>query len=207
MSTITVQTPALVNNNQPMDSNLINAPPMKQVVVPSKPRGRPKKVLTDDEVIDSEIRALEKNQRKLCREIAKATKVVNVDVAEPKTRGRPKKVHTPEELEAIAKELETKEQRKLDREIAKAAADAEPKRRVGRPKKVRTSEELEAIAKELEAKEQRKADRAVKKAAKEAEKAAKAVAMFQKRVEILAKRTVALDEYEAKWGLTYTGNN
>ena len=207
MSAITVQTPALNNNNQPMDSNLINAPPVKQVVVPSKPRGRPKKVLTDDEVIDAEIRALEKNQRKLGREIAKATKAANADVAEPKTRGRPKKVHTPEELEAIAKELETKEQRKLDREIAKAAADAEPKRRVGRPKKVRTPEELEAIAKELEAKEQRKADRAVKKAAKEAEKAAKASAMFQKRVEILAKRTVALDEYEAKWALTYTGNN
>jgi len=210
MSTITVQTPALVNNNQPMDSNLINAPPVKQVVVPSKPRGRPKKVLTEDEVIDAEIRALEKNQRKLAREIAKAakaTKVVNVDVVEPKTRGRPKKVRTHEELAVIANELETKEQRKLEREIAKAAADAEPKRPVGRPKKVRTSEELEAIAKELEAKEQRKADRVVKKAAKDAEKAAKAVAMFQKRVEILAKRTVALDEYEAKWALTYTGNN
>ena len=158
---VTAQTPAPIINVQSMDSNLINAPPVKPVMVPSRPRGRPKKVLADDDVIASELLKLEKNQKKVHKELVKAEKADEVTPSKP----------------------------------------------LGRPKKVRTPEELAVIAQELEAKEQRKVDRAAKKAAKEAEKAAKAFAMRQKRVEILAKRTVALDEYEAKWSLTYTGNN
>lgn len=88
---------------------MLTAQPIK------RPRGRPKKIRTPEELAAIAEKAAAKEQRRIEREEKKAAKA-----AEPKRpRGRPKKVRSEEELAEIAAKEEAKQAKELEKSVKK----------------------------------------------------------------------------------------